>query len=196
MKLTPDERFVVTRDVCFSSSMVAFLHANGEIDLWERVLGWLKNQVWRGFGKRCCYKFIGDGWILLLDKDTDSQKLMDRLKSLSQGFSSKYKQLIRPKYTELNESEPDYNGLTFGIDPGILLRTRMINKAEYLGPALNIASRLQGQAKELVDGNAGGSLVASDAAYKHLQDAKGYEWQKRRAQLRNIGHLDVWICRL
>jgi hypothetical protein len=196
MQLTPDEKLVVILDICFSSRIVAFLYENSQIHLWELLLGWLKKRVWREFGECCCYKFMGDGWILLLPSDTDSQELLDTLKSLSKGFTSEYMDLIRPKYTELNGCEPPYHGLTFGADSGVLLRTRMINKPEYLGPALNIASRLQGKAKDLVDGNAGGSLIASDAAYKHLQNANGFAWQKGTANLSNIGQRDVWICRL
>jgi class 3 adenylate cyclase len=40
-------------------------------------------------------------------------------------------------------------GLTFGMDHGDVIRLVMNGKPEYIGRALNIASRLQGKVKEI-----------------------------------------------
>jgi hypothetical protein len=200
MRLTPDEKIVLVLDTCFSSSIVEFLHRKRRIGLWESIQGWMKNYVWRYFGKDYCYKFIGDGWIVLLPTDFGPAAILRKLKTLSDGFKYKYEESIRPEYARTSESQPPYYGLTFGVDSGVLLRTRMMNRREYLGPALNIAARLQGTAKDLEERDAGGCLVASDSSYQtYLRDVEGYDWKSRSTLLRNICHdrkLQVWTCRL
>jgi class 3 adenylate cyclase len=90
------------------------------------------------------YKFIGDGWVLLFPTDVQATKLVD--------FPTERSQVCRENLAKLEDQlsrVPKVMGLTFGMDHGDVIRLVMNGKPEYIGRALNIASRLQGKVKEI-----------------------------------------------
>ena len=93
------------------------------------------------------YKFLGDGWVLLFDKDFDGSSMMDLLYRMC----VKYKFLFKGKISPVLTTGGCKAGMTFGIDEGELVKIVMHGKPEYIGRPLNLAARLQGAIKQKDD---------------------------------------------
>ncbi len=89
------------------------------------------------------YKFMGDGWVLLLPEDTQKDVLLEFLDELAKAYFYYYPSTVVP----ILQKDPRPVGLTVGIDAGELIKVEMNEQYEYLGRPINIASRLQGKAK-------------------------------------------------
>jgi class 3 adenylate cyclase len=77
-------------------------------------------------------------------------------------------------------------GLTFGVDEGNLVEIVMNDNVEYLGRALNVASRLQGSIKDN-DKKPAYKVLLSRPAFKHLRIGRDlYKIQDVGRRLRNI----------
>jgi class 3 adenylate cyclase len=149
-QLILERKLVVVFDICSSTSILEDLKQTDNLQIWRNVLIALKENLLAESAKlnMRLYKFIGDGWILLLPDDVSRDMLFDLLISLSALFDADFDSMIRP----LLQRQPAPVGLTFGIDAGELVRLEMNNQMEYLGRAINVASRLQSAAKELAGG--------------------------------------------
>lgn len=128
------------------------------------------------------YKFIGDGWILLFPRRVHGVYLMELLTGLSKRFRERYEASVAPRLHE----KPRVVGLTFGIDEGRLVRFEMTGRVEFIGRALNIASRLQSAIKDK-DHNPSYKALVSKHVYQEMRlDGEGYRTKKVTRRLRNI----------
>jgi class 3 adenylate cyclase len=140
------EKIVVCFDICSSSAILEDLLATENLQVFRNLLISIKDYIRHHSeisGLRR-YKFIGDGWILLIPPETKGSALVDFLTSLSRRFSEEIQKLVVPRL----QSTPEIMGLTFGVDKGRLIRFQMVGRTEYIGRPLNVASRLQGAIKD------------------------------------------------
>jgi class 3 adenylate cyclase len=141
-----EDRYAVFFDICSSSTILEDLMLTNHTREMRNLLIRLKKFLQREsetYGYEV-YKFIGDGWILLFPDGTDGKSLIKFLEILCRTFEEKLYHSIVPKL----ESTPTILGLTFGIDKGPLVKLIMLQRTEYVGRALNVASRLQRAIKD------------------------------------------------
>ena len=182
--LDVQERFAVVFDICSSSTVIEELILAHNLQPMRNLVISMKRFLWEeaerlGFE---VYKFIGDGWILLFDAGTSGEELIKFLERLSAHFRSKFDSSVAP----MLGSKPAVTGLTFGIDKGPLVRLVMLQTNEYIGRALNVASRLQSSIKDK-DKNPQYKVLISRNAYSELGIPKNFRrirWVTR--SLRNI----------
>jgi class 3 adenylate cyclase len=163
--LTREKRTVVFFDICSSSNMLEDLILSENLrsmrDLILTVRGFIKKEaLLQGFE---VYKFIGDGWVLLFPPDRTGESLVTFLEELCRLFQKHWKRYVLPRL----QSHPTVVGLTFGIDRGELVKFRMMGQPEYIGRALNVASRLQGAVKQK-DENPAYKVLFSNPSFKTL----------------------------
>jgi hypothetical protein len=119
------------------------LRVNDRFKHYERLLGcikrWLidrsKEPETKGLD---LYKFVGDGWILLLPGDLDGGILLQFMRGLCEMVKAELDRHIVPY---LGSVLP-VMGVTVGLDKGYLDPMKMNNRPEYVGRALNVACRL------------------------------------------------------
>ncbi len=145
-----ERHLVVVFDICSSTTILEDLKRTDNLSAWRNVLIHLKNYLLEHGAEldMNLYKFIGDGWVLLFPDDVSKTALCDMLRELSASYESQFEDSIRP----LLSQEPNPIGLMFGIDAGELIRLELNGQVEYLGRAINVASRLQSFTKELPGG--------------------------------------------
>jgi class 3 adenylate cyclase len=154
---------VVVFDICSSTVILENLIHLQKRKRWIRLLTHL-NDFLANEAKSVpfeVYKFLGDGWILLFDEDANGLQIMRFLKRLCEHYET----LFKPIAEVLNTSVPV--GLMFGTDRGPLLCVHMNGQSEYIGRALNVASRLQGAIVQK-DKRPAGKLLISKNAYADL----------------------------
>ncbi len=144
-KYKTEDKTVVCFDIRSSSNIVEDLTLSGNLDALNALLGNLKEFLRARRSKQSfeMYKFMGDGWLLLFDGSKDIRQLLEFIKELSLWFDEQMTTTIVP----LLERAISVRGLSIGIDRGPVIRTRMLNRQEYIGRPVNIACRLQGKAK-------------------------------------------------
>ena len=178
------EKIVVCFDICSSSAILEDLLATENLQVFRNLLISIKNYIRLhcGISGLRRYKFIGDGWILLLPSETKGSALVDFLTGLSRRFSEELQKLVVPRL----QDTPEIMGLTFGVDKGRLIRFQMVGRTEYIGRPLNVASRLQGAIKDR-DRHPAYKVLFSKHTYSDLaipRDSGKVEQVKR--SLRNI----------
>jgi class 3 adenylate cyclase len=182
--LSLEEKVVVFFDICSSSAILEDLLATDNLKIFRNLLLSVRNFLKRrasqdGF---VLYKFIGDGWVLLLPPNVSGSALVNFLTRLSHIFSKTLRHRVIPAL----QKTPKVIGLTFGVDKGKLVKMTMNEQTEYIGRALNVASRLQGAIKDK-DKNPAFKVLISKHAYNSLQiDPEMYEVQTVTRRLRNI----------
>lgn len=182
--LKMEEKVVVFFDICSSSTILEDLLATDNMmifrDLMLSIKSFLKLKASQG--EFVLYKFIGDGWILLFPPNVSGRELVKCLTRVSQVFS----RVMRDRVVPVLQQTPKVVGLTFGVDKGRLVRMTMNQQTEYIGRALNVASRLQGAIKDK-DNNPAFKVLISKHAYNGLQIGPGMlKLQKVTRRLRNI----------
>jgi class 3 adenylate cyclase len=187
-------KVVVVFDISSSTTILEDLKRSDNLSVWRDLLINLKEFLQ---GKIYLldmeiYKFMGDGWILLFRPDIHSGALFDFLEGLSSFFLS---QCIRVQ--QLLQRWPDPMGLTFGIDTGELIRLQMNEQYEYLGRAINVAARLQGETKLFKSGNMSNVALFSKVSFNSLQPYDGYvKVIPKTVNLRNISDGKEFSCYL
>ncbi|MFH1955040.1 MAG: hypothetical protein ABIL06_25930 [Pseudomonadota bacterium] len=141
-ELQIEKKIVLVTDICSSSEIMEDLLRTGNMVIWRNLLkNYIKHLAEASKTLNFeLYKFTGDGWILLFDSEYNGKEILNFLTELSEKFEIDFKKLI---YRHL-ENPPDISGLTFGMDSGPLVSTEMMERQEYVGRAINVASRLQG----------------------------------------------------
>jgi class 3 adenylate cyclase len=179
-----EERVVIFFDICSSSAILEDLLATGNARVFRNLLISLKNHL-RTHGSTDAftpYKFIGDGWVMLSPLDVSGTALVNYLTRLSQVFAIKFRKTIVP----LLQNEPKVTGLTFGVDKGQLVKIVMNEQQEYIGRALNVASRLQGAIKDK-DSNPAYKVLFTKHAFHDLGLTNSrYKYKSVKRELRNI----------
>lgn len=183
-ELKIQETFAVFFDMCSSSTIMEDLILTNNLRAMRNLLIKIKKFLRDESGLHGfeVYKFIGDGWVLLFPADTDGEVLIGFLEKLSGFFAESFNKLIVPRL----QITPEITGLKFGVDKGQLVRIIMLEKPEYIGRALNVASRLQGAIGDK-DGKPQYKLLLTKHAYHALRLPVGF--RKTRTvtrELRNI----------
>jgi len=183
-ELTREKRTVVFFDICSSSNMLEDLILSENLrsmrDLILTMRGFIKKQAaLQGFE---VYKFIGDGWVLLFPPEWTGESLVALLEELCRCYKKHWTRYVKPRL----QTHPAVVGLTFGVDRGELLEFRMMGRPEYIGRALNIASRLQGAVKQK-DDNPSYKVLFSNPCFKALRLSHDFRLSKTvTCTLRNI----------
>ena len=141
------------------------------------------------------YKFLGDGWVLIIDLDTDKKKLLEDFVELCNVFSDHFNKTIEKRLS--TEIKPV--GLTFGLDIGEIFRILIGGTREYIGPTLNIAARLQScisNPNKLEDDPSNQLMMVRRNYYKYFKDDVSgiYKLVKARRKLKNIKNDDTFVC--
>ncbi len=185
---------VVVFDISSSTTILEDLKRSDNLTLWRDFHIKLKTFLQEKIGpmEMEMYKFMGDGWILLFQPNVSSRALLEFLKQLTSFFLFEFIWV-----NQLLQRRPEPTGLTFGIDTGELIRLEMNEQVEYLGRAINVATRLQGEAKSFVVGNLSNVALFSRASFNSLQP---YDLDTRvsnqMVKLRNISGGEQFQCYL
>lgn len=185
-EMTVEEKVVVFFDICSSSMMLEDLLTTENLKALSDLTISIKNFVLAQSKqlKFIPHKFVGDGWVLLFPEDVSGRVLINFMTQLSDHFAEKFRKYVRRKL----QRTPEVVGLTFGVDKGRLIKILMNHQDEYIGRALNIASRLQGAIKDDDDQPAYKVLI-SRHAFHFLKIPKDLcKVERARRQLRNISN--------
>ena len=186
------ERTVVIFDICSSSTILEDLLLSENVRAFRDLIVSIKSFLKSEESKSKCevYKFVGDGWVLLFPFQVDGIAVIAFMEALARLYAKKAKKYVIPCL----QSTPTIMGLSFGVDRGRLVRLKMMNKIEYVGRPINIASRLQSAIKQK-DNNPSSKVLFSKPSFNGLGLALGY----RNAEvvhrtLRNIQGGNKYSC--
>ena len=185
-------------DICSSSKITEDLSLSNNLHLWQetprKIEGWLEKKCDNiGFS---IYKFLGDGWILIIDNDTDKKALLQFFAELCSKYSDNFYTVIEKKLS--TEIKPV--GLTFGLDIGEIYDVKIGGITEYMGPTLNIAARLQSCVQRpdcLSDDPSNKLFMIRNNYFNYFKDYVGGDYkveEKTRRTLRNIRNDGTFIC--
>ena len=140
-KPTLVRKTVMVFDICSSTTILEDLKSTDNLERWRNLLIALKTFLVEHSAPLDyeVYKFIGDGWILLFLPHVSRDRLLGFISDLMQIFYSQFDNGV----ADLLQRTPEPLGITVGVDAGELIRLEMNEQIEYLGRALNVASRLQ-----------------------------------------------------
>jgi class 3 adenylate cyclase len=179
-----ERHLVVVFDICSSTTILEDLKRTDNLGAWRSILIHLKDQlIERGAPLQMnLYKFIGDGWVLLFPDDVPKTELCALLGELSRSYDAQFDAFIKP----LLSQEPNPIGLMFGIDAGELIRLELNGQFEYVGRAINVASRLQSYTKELPGGPSNKVIFSKNSFNSPAPPPTGLDAEPIRVSLRNI----------
>jgi len=177
-------RIVLVFDLCSSSNILESLKLNDSLAKYYGFLIFVKEflQESAPLYKFEIYKFVGDGWILFF-KETDAGKLVEFLPKLGEVID----EAINAKDFAVMETPLRIQGITCGVEVGVLRRIVMLQNREYVGRPINIACRLQGLVKTIA--NPANKVLVSKGAYEKIFsgiDVSFWSPKRERFSLRNI----------
>lgn len=178
-------KYVVVFDICSSTTILEDLIRNENEKRWRDLIIEIKNFMIRERNDRNfeIYKFMGDGWILLFDIDFPPAELFALLKRLCEKYDAVFKKRIR----NVLSIHVNNIGLSFGLEKGKLIHFVINHNTEYIGRAINIASRLQGATKD-GDPTPEGKVLMSKSVYEHVRREISPDYKVRGVTrtLRNV----------
>jgi class 3 adenylate cyclase len=179
-----ERHLVVVFDICSSTTILEDLKRTDNLSAWRNLLIYLKDYLLEKGAplELNLYKFIGDGWVLLFPDAVPKIELCGMLCELSKSYEAQFEASIRP----LLSQEPNPIGLMFGIDSGELIRLELNGQFEYLGRAINVASRLQSYTKELPDGPSYKVIFSKNSFNSPAPPPTGLAVESIKVSLRNI----------
>jgi hypothetical protein len=179
-----ERHLVVVFDICSSTTILEDLKRTDNLGAWRNLLIHLKDYlIEEGASlKMNLYKFIGDGWVLLFPDDVPKTELCALLCELSRSYEAQFDACVKP----LLSQEPSPIGLMFGIDAGELIRLELNGQFEFVGRAINVASRLQSYTKELPGGPSNKVIFSKNSFNSPAPPPTGLEVEAIKVSLRNI----------
>ncbi|HUA01739.1 MAG TPA: hypothetical protein VMB02_15495 [Candidatus Aquilonibacter sp.] len=183
-ELGRERHLVVVFDICSSTTILEDLKRTDNLVAWRDLLLDMKANLQQE-GSRlamCLYKFIGDGWVLLFPDNVPKKDLCAWLSQFSEWYQGQFERAIRPLLLQ----EPSPIGLMFGIDAGELIRLELNEQVEYLGRAINVASRLQAQTKDLRGGPSYKALFSRNSFNSPAPPPPDIAVESAKVSLRNI----------
>ena len=191
-KPTLVRKIVVVFDICSSTSLLEDLKSSDNLEHWRDLLialkEFLSDQSLRLHFD--AYKFIGDGWVLLFPTETSKDGLLDFISGLSAAFYGHFYAQVEP----FLQSTAGVWGITVGVDSGELIRLEMNEQIEYLGRAINVATRLQTATKELSGGPADKALFSKNSFNSLGRGRAEFKVRETKVQLRNISNGQNYEC--
>jgi len=193
-RLREVEKIVLTFDICSSSTIIEDLSESGNITKWRDLLIGLKEYIFEEADayEFNPYKFVGDGWILLFEPDTEPDQVFGFAEELSVWFEKKIIKMDK----DYLQSTPDIMGLTFGIDKGKLVRFIMDGQAEYVGRPINISCRLQSAIQQSDNKPQYKVLMPKYLFSTMKKDIDFYKHRPAKRQLHNITRGKDFKCEL
>ena len=135
------EYYVIVFDVCSSSVILENLQEQNKLRVWKKFWEGVFKHITKisSSGVRSIvYKFVGDGFILLYRPAFEEDIL---------AYCDKIKVYVNEKIdaivAEYLDEAPARTGITIGIERGEIIRMHLLGSSEYMGEAINAASRLQ-----------------------------------------------------
>lgn len=198
-----EEYVVIVFDVCSSSSIVdMFTHSNNAerlVHFYGCIKRWLWDQSDSSGGKIIPYKFIGDGWIVLMRASVTGEVLCTFVRRLCEAVNLELENHVDP-FLDL---ELPLRGVTIGVDVGPLLGFNMFSAPEYIGRSINLACRLQGATNRIqlpTGGNAAYKAFVSARAFEeYFRGPAAYLAIREVVPLRNVSHgqpVKAWLVDL
>lgn len=191
------KKIVTFFDICSSSKITEDLAQNNDLPLWHEMLNKIEQSLENNKIALCfsIYKFLGDGWVLIIDPDTDKKKLLRYFKKLCDLFSDHFNKKIEKRLS----TEIKRVGLTFGLDIGEIYPVSVGGSKEYVGPTLNIAARLQScisNPNKMDDDPSNQLMMIRRNYFKYFEDDVDgmYKLVKARRTLKNIKNEDIFVC--
>jgi hypothetical protein len=191
-ELSVVRRLVVIFDTCSSTTILEALKRTDNLAIWRDLHIAMKAYLLEqgsSLGMEP-YKFIGDGWILLFSEKVPRDRLCQFLTNLSVWFEGHFQARISP----LLAHQPRPLGLMYGIDAGELIRLEINENVEYLGRAINVAARLQGETKHLVGGPSYKALFSRNSFFAGGSAPANVEHSSVVVNLRNISDGQSYQC--
>jgi class 3 adenylate cyclase len=191
-ELPVERHLVVVFDICSSTAILEALKRIDKLALWRNLHVDLKRHILEE-GRALFiqpYKFSGDGWILLFPEDVPRADLCGFLSGLSQWFAAQFEKRV----SNLLSHRPSPIGLMFGVDAGELIRLEINETVEYLGRAINVASRLQGETKQLAGGPGDKALFSRNSFFMAGTAPEGVAYAPAVANLRNVSDGENFQC--
>lgn len=136
------QHLVLVFDICSSTSVLEDLNRSQSIWRWRQLLADLLNFISDQPGLTV-YKFLGDGWFILMPPDTPGAAFISLCSGLITRLDDSYGSRVKP----VMENPFPSLGLTIGADSGTLHRFQLGSSTEYVGRPLNVAARLQAAVK-------------------------------------------------
>lgn len=192
-KPTVVRKLVVVFDISSSTTILEELRLNEHLHVWRNMLIEIKKFLQEQPNIDIeIYKFLGDGWVLLFSPDVNPSELFQFLHLLTSRYFYLYCTMVTP----FMQKDPRPVGLTLGIDSGDLIRLTMNEQAEYLGRAINVAARLQGEAKHKAEDGFTNLALVSKATFHGLCPPGKNDWGATQtiANLRNISGGEFFQC--
>ncbi len=145
-ELKSTEKLVVVFDFCSSSDIIEELTLSNNLFNYCKLLLSIQSFLQNGqrHNKWEVYKYLGDGWIVLFEKESKPKTILSFLNNICSLYASRHKTFLKPKLSVM----PKIIGVTFGIELGRIYRFSNAKNKEYFGRAINIASRLQSAIKD------------------------------------------------
>ncbi len=141
------EKYVVVFDICSSSQIIEDLQNNEIMDAWDNFLldmtTAMQDYIADSGIKALIYKFLGDGYILIVSKK-HSGAILPLCYKIYNIVINRVRNLIE----EFLNIEPNRIGITIGIDYGRLHKINIRRQEEFVGKSINTAARLQASLKE------------------------------------------------
>ncbi len=137
------ERAVFVFDLCSSTTILEELVVSNQVDEYNRLIFSIHQFLddRRGRFHFVIYKYVGDGFILLFDRDT----LIDHILVFAWELAAFAEKSIESFLDEcIAALELPRTGITMGLDTGIV-NTFMMGSGtqEYTGRPINLSTRLQ-----------------------------------------------------
>lgn len=188
------KKTIICFDIVSSSKIIEELSKSNEVDAWKNLISklglYIEEQDPKD--KMIIYKFIGDGWIIILDQLLDLNFIRGYLSSLLKKYLKLFDDYVKPRL----EIDIKNIGITAGVDIGEIFEIAINEKKEWIGRPINIASRLQGVVSIPKD-NVINSFLISERSFNDLNggsiEKKLVKKDKRRT-LKNIADDDKFKC--
>ena len=192
-KIITRQKIVVVFDICSSSNIIEDLTLTDNLKSFNAFLNAMDRfiRIGKSAQKYTCYKYLGDGWILLFQPSASGVDILNFLNTLCKFYKLKFNSIIKNHL----ENFPKVIGINFGIEKGKLVRTKLNNRIEWFGRAINIACRLQGAIKDNDTSPQYKALISNQVYHDYFKDIKNIkEYKPLRAKrtLRNIR--ENYIC--
>ena len=162
--ITTERWLVVVFDIRYSTKILEDLKQTDNLRRWRNLLLHMRDVIlMSALGADAqVYKFIGDGWILFFPMTTKKEELKRALWHIADSYEAAFKSQIG----RFLQHRIEKAALTFGVDAGELVKAEMHGRVEFLGRAINVASRLQSEAKK--SKNSQNTVLITKHAYNAL----------------------------
>ncbi len=148
-----DRKFIVVFDICSSTQIISYLHESDSTERFQILILFIIDKL-KNFKdvNLEVYKYMGDGFILIVDEKTLIDDVLRNFFHLIIEFDE---EIHRFHNDFLHQQPLKRLGLTVAIDKGFIYRIQndIFPAIEYFGKPISVASRLQGKLSEPNDVN-------------------------------------------